>query len=191
MKQWWQARNPRERLMIVLCAGMIVFGAWIGMQPSDASGGKLLGSKEARAAYEAALRDRTRLDAETERLRAEVKRLSVQGGSDEALPDAIRKLQECASASKVHIREMKPLRTRKVGTLVRTPISIRFSSTRFTDEAVPFLYRIEDPAGKLVIEKLNVSSPDQRSGSVDVELQVALFAAGASAGSMEDPKSDR
>jgi hypothetical protein len=56
-------------------------------------------------------------------------------------------------------------------------------TVRFTSEfgrVIPFVYHVEDPQGKLVVEKLNVSSPDPKSRQVDVEVQVALFTAAGS-----------
>jgi hypothetical protein len=38
---------------------------------------------------------------------------------------------------------------------------------------------VEDPKGRLVVEKMNVAASDPKSRQVDVEVQVALFAAGA------------
>jgi hypothetical protein len=51
-------------------------------------------------------------------------------------------------------------------------------SARFTSEfgkAVPFFYRIDDPSGKLVVEKFDVTCADPKSRTVDVEVQVALY----------------
>jgi len=190
MSGWWHARTPRERVMLLGCLAFVVaVPVWLALTaPPTQRRGKMLSSVAARQGFDRVVRDKAMLEKETDRVKPEVQRMVFSGGADVAIPEAVRTLQECAAKSGLHIRETKPLRVRRVGALYRAPISVRFSSTRFTQEAVPFLYRIEDPAGRLVIEKLNVSSPDPKSSNVDVELQVALFAAGAQSGSSEEQK---
>ena len=189
MKRWWTERNPRERVYLAICLLVIVIVPLLNaFSPADQRHAKLLSSREAQQKRADVVRDIEALDSEGDRLMPEIARLTFAGNPDAAIPEAIKKLQDCAAESKLHIREMKPLRARKIGVLYHAPISVRFSSTHFTQEAVPFLYRIEDPAGKLVVEKLNMSAPDAKSASVDVELQVALYTAGAPAGTIEDQK---
>src|SRR5436190_1211847 len=57
--------------------------------------------------------------------------------------------------------------------VMKVPLTLRFSS-RF-DQSIPFLYNVEDPTGKLVVEKFNITMSDPKSKTVDVEVQIALY----------------
>jgi hypothetical protein len=111
--------------------------------------------------------------AEMDRLQPEIDRLTYKEAPEQIIPKVIRSLQETAKQAGIHIREVKPLRIRRLAGLTKVPLSVRFSCD--FSKTVPFLYNTEDPATKLVIDRLNVTAPDAKSRMVDVEAHVAFF----------------
>jgi hypothetical protein len=82
------------------------------------------------------------------------------------------KLKEKAQLESDNER-IKPLRSKKVAGVTKETLSVRFTSE--FGKTVPFFYRVEDPAGRLVVEKFNLTASDPKSRTVDVDAQIALF----------------
>ena len=143
--------------------------------PTSGGNKKLLSTSAARQKYKKLVDQKGQYDQTIDRLKPAVTRMSYTERPEELVPKVIRDLQEYAKASGVHLREIKPLRAKRVATLMKVPMTVRFSTADFGKAATAFLYKTEDPSGKLVIEKLNVSTADQKTHTVDVEAQVALF----------------
>ena len=120
-------------------------------------------------------------------MQPKIERAAYTEPPEELVPKVVRTLQSYAKDSGIHLREIKPLRTRRLGDLTKETMSVRFTSD--FGRAVPFFYRVDDPQGKLIIEKFNVTAADPKSRSVDVEAQVALYttAAAADAGKTGGP----
>ena len=173
MSSFWEQRTPSERRMIVIMGLVVAVGVPLLLMPAGGSSKKLLSADEAKAKFRTVLKEKSTLDAESDKLTPEIEKLTQNDSPDKLLPETIRILQKCANDSGIHIREIKPLRTKNYITVTRVPLSVRFT-TDFA-KSIPFVYRVEDPATKLVVEKLNISAADVRSRSVDVEVQVALF----------------
>jgi len=68
------------------------------------------------------------------------------------------------------------LRPRRFGSLNKVPLSVRYSS-EFSN-TLPFVYAVEDPSGKLAIDRLNLSAADPKKTMVDVEIQVSFYTSG-------------
>lgn len=173
MSNFWEQRSPSERKYIIFMGLVVAVGVPMLLLPASGGSKKLLSADEAKAKYKTVLIDKSKLDAESDKLTPEIEKLTQNAPPDKLLPETIRILQKCAKDSGIHIREIKPLRTKNYLTVTRVPLSVRFT-TEFA-KSIPFVYRVEDPATKLVVEKLNISAADIRSRSVDVEVQVALF----------------
>ena len=170
---FWHQRTKSEKTLLIGMVLVAIICIPILFAPSGSSKKGLLPEAEARLQYEKA---RTTIDQKSKeiiKLRPEVDRLTYKDAPESIIPAVIRSLQTTANASGIHIREIKPLRVRRVAGLTKVPLSVRFSCD--FSKTVPFLYSAEDPANKLVIDRLNVTAPDAKSRMVDVEAHVAFF----------------
>jgi Tfp pilus assembly protein PilO len=181
MNAFWAQRTAGEKRLIVLCLVVLVVAVPVMLMPPSGPTKKLLTAQEARLKYRETVDQKILLDKDNDRLKPEIEKLVYKEPPDQLLPQAIRTLQAYAKESGIHLREIKPLRAKQTGALTRVPLSIRFTSG--FDKTVPFLYRVEDPAGRIVVDKLNVSASDPKTRMVDVEAQVSLFTRAAPAGS--------
>ena len=173
MKRFWAQRNGREKVLIVACLVAVVIAVPMLLAPLPEANAKLLPAAKARQEYDNKVRDKERMEAEVERLKPKIENLVYKEAPEKVLPRVIRSLQAQAKKAGIHLREIKPLRARKMITVTKVPVTVRFAC-RF-DQSVPFIYAVEDPANKLVVEKFSISSPDSKSKTVDVEIQLALY----------------
>jgi hypothetical protein len=171
--------------MLVVCLIVLVVGVPLMLFPGGSSGKKLLTYAEARQQYEDKLKQKAQLEADNERIKPLMDQMVYAEAPEQLIPKVITTLQGYAKASGIHLREIKPLRSKKTAGVTKETLSVRFTSD--FGKTVPFLYRVEDPAGKLVVEKFNLTASDPKSRAVDVDAQIALFtkadAAGATAAS--------
>jgi hypothetical protein len=143
------------------------------LAPPDTGNSRLLPADKAKREYDRLVGEKSRLEAEIDSLKPRIEKLVYKDAPEKVLPGVIRQLQAQARKAGIHIREIKPLRAKKLSTLTKVPVTVRFAS-RF-DQSLPFIYAVEDPANKMVVEKFSISSPDSKSKTVDVEIQMALF----------------
>jgi hypothetical protein len=175
MKQFWAARTASERRMLILCLIVAVACIPLVLTPPGGGNKKLLSATEASLKLKDATAERTRLAGETERMKPEIENMVFTDAPDQLIPQTIKTLQGYAKQSGLHLREIKPLRMRRMATVTKVPMSVRFTTGDFAKTAVPFLYRVEDPTTKMVIEKFNVTAADPKTRTVDVEAQIALY----------------
>ncbi len=117
-----------------------------------------------------------RLSREVKDLTPKVNDLAYNLAPDELVPRTVKDLQEIAVKSGVHIREIKPGRPKLLpsGMGSSVPIEAHFLAP-FQPNAMKFLYYVEDPAGKMVVDKLDISSADPRRKTVEVSATVTVF----------------
>lgn len=182
MNAFWAQRNPREKFLIVICVIAVLVGVPMLLLPSQAANKKLLPAAQARQKYQEASKQKDALEAESSRMKAQTDAMVYTDAPEQVIPKLIRTLQGYAKASGLHLREIKPLRAKELAGVTKVPVSVRFTTSEFQKSVVPFLYRIEDPSGKLVVEKCTVSAADPKTRNVDVEVQIALFTVGGQTG---------
>jgi hypothetical protein len=185
MAGFWQQRKTSEKWLLGICLLVMIVCIPMLLLPSSTSNKKLLPAREARQKYLKAVSDKNLRDAEIDRMKPEIDKLTYQEAPEELIPRVIRTLQTTAGKSGIHIREIKPLRVRRMAGVTKVPLSVRFSCD--FAKTVPFLYSAEDPAGKLVVDRLNVTAPDAKSRIVDVEAHVAFFTTSTAAAAGETP----
>lgn len=173
MNSFWAQRTPGERRMLVI--GLIVVAICVPLVlfPGGASGKKLLSAREARQQYESKLKEKAQLESDNERIKPLMDQMVYTEAPEALIPKVITTLQGYAKDSGIHLREIKPLRSKKVAGVTKETLSVRFTSE--FGKTVPFFYRVEDPAGRLVVEKFNLTASDPKSRTVDVDAQIALF----------------
>ena len=173
LKDLWNARTPRERVLIVLGLVVILVAVYMILVPVEQGPGGQLPAAVARQRYIQELKKKEAADKQIAQLSPKLDTITYQQTSEKVIPEVLKTLQAHASKAGIHLREVKPLRPRQMNDVTKVTLTVRFSGV--FSQVIPFVYFIEDPKGKLCVEKLNVSAPDPKSSQVDVELQVALF----------------
>ncbi|MCX6359113.1 MAG: type 4a pilus biogenesis protein PilO [Armatimonadetes bacterium] len=166
------SRPVRERVVIGIGAVVIIAALWLSLAPTSGNRNQLPAA-EARRQTRRTATELDQIRAETDRMTPALKGMVYDGAAEKVMPQVVNDVQALASRSGLHLRELKPLRQKKQGDIARQTLTVRFSSD--FGQTIPFLYKLEDPTGKLVIDKLNVASADPKSRSVDVEVQLAFF----------------
>ncbi len=182
MKTLWTQRTPGEKRLLGICVIVIVVALWLVLNPADKGAVKLLSSAEAAKRTTEAFARADQMRTDEARLEPEIAKLAFDKPTAQLVPTVVKTLQGMAKQSDIHLREIKPLRPRRYGELTRIPISVRFSTAAFGQSAVGFLYRVEEPGTRMVVDKFTITSPDPKSRIVDVEVQVALYTRGSSVG---------
>jgi Tfp pilus assembly protein PilO len=173
MASFWAVRNSRERFLIVLALLAGIVGVPMMLISPEKAGGKLLPAAKARQEYKKNEAQMKTLQAETATLKPEIEKLVYKEAPEQVVPGVIKMLQTIAKQSGIHLREIKPLRARRLATVTKVPMTVRFTGQ--FGQSIPFLYKVEDPNGKLVVEKFNVTTSDPKVKTVDVEVQIALY----------------
>lgn len=185
MNSFWSLRSPSERRMIVIGLLVVAIGIPLALFPGSGGGKKLLSAHDARQQYEAKLKQKAQLESDTERVKPLMQKMVYTEQPEQLIPKVITTLQGFAKDSGIHLREIKPLRTKRIANLTKETLSVRFTSE--FGKTVPFFYRVEDPSGKLVVEKFNLTASDPKSRTVDVDAQIALFTQSETAAAGSNP----
>ncbi len=171
------SKRDRNALVFLAVGAVVILGGNLLIPPAaPGAQKKLLPASEANARREVALRTLKRLSGEQDELEPRIATMISDLPAEELTPRTIRDLQAIAAKSNVHLREIKPLRPRALalGKGARAPLEIRFRAA-FQPDVVRFLYFVEDPARKMVVDKINVTSGDARFKTVDVSAQITVF----------------
>jgi Tfp pilus assembly protein PilO len=163
-----------EKRLVFICVIVVGVAAWLLLSPSGAGGKPLLSAKDASLKYKQVANEKRTLDAETFASKPKIEGMLYPGSAEEIIPKVVQKLQTMATTNGLHLREVKPLRAKRAGDVTKLPVNVRFTC-QFA-KAIPFIYNVEGPDTKLVVDKLNVSAPDEKATQVDVELEISCFA---------------
>jgi hypothetical protein len=170
--------NKRERNLLVACVAVVLIAGWMLLSPqSSGTGGATKYSRQ--VAEQKQLEGKLQLrqmSRDEEALQPRIATTSYDMPAAALQPRVVRDLQEIAARAGVHIREWKPGQPSgfrdAVGASV--PMDIRFR-TSFQPNLVRFLYYVEDPAGKMVVQKIDVTSTDAKFKTVDVTARIVVF----------------
>ncbi len=169
--------SSRERRLIMISAPVVVGLLVWGLMPSGptAKTGALQPKPVAIRNTAEKSQQLVRLVEDQKRLTPVVNSLSYDAPAEELVPQMIRELQRVGLTAGVHIREVKPLRPRLIagGAGARVPVEVRFRAA-FQPDVVRFLYYVEDPSGRMVVDKINITSADDRFRTVDVTAQITV-----------------
>ncbi len=181
---FWSERTKSERNMITVAGIAVIVAIPLMLSPTSGSSKKLLPAAEARQQYRNIVSEKQNLEKQTDEITPKIKVLASDAMPDVIMPGMVKAIQLCAKNAGIHVREIKPLRVKQIGTVTRIPLNVRFVSE--FKQTTKFLYDIEDPAGKLVVEKYSVSASDAKSGLVDVEVQLTMFTTAKAAATTKD-----
>ena len=170
--------NKREGFLIVAAIIVAMIAVWLSLPPSTSSSAtsKMVPLKEAQDKTFAARSAVSKMETDSKEIGGRVEKLVYNESAEELTPQIIEALQKIAEKSGVHIREIKPMKAKVVadGTGTRVPLEVRFRSN-FQPNVVQFLYEVEDPAGKMSVEKINITSTDSKFKVVEVTAQITVF----------------
>lgn len=170
--------NPREkRLVIIGVITVIAILIWNFMPGgSSTSTAGMLATQDANNKTKDAEATLKMLNKESTGYEPRVEAMTYDMPPDELVPHVIRDLQQIAAKSGVHIRETKPVRPKVLpsGMGTSVPLEVHFLAP-FQPNTMKFLYQVEDPNGKLVVDKLDITSADPRRKTVEVSVQVTAY----------------
>lgn len=171
-------RSKRELYLVIFVVIFVpILLLWNVLNPPKTGGtaGKLLPLEQAKKKTEDARRTLARLRNEQEEAEPRVAKMSYELPAEQLEPRVVRDLQLLADKAGVRFREVKPLRARALANgSVRVPLEVRFRA-QFQPNVVRFLYYVEDPNSKMVIDKINVTSADARFKIVEISAQITVF----------------
>lgn len=122
------------------------------------------------------MRNLTDMQAKQEKIPGKIAAMAYTMPAEQLRPRIIRDLLAVANKAKVHLTEFKSLRPQLMASrqVARVPLEVRFRAA-FQPNVVQFLYYLEDPKNKIVVDKLNVTSAQNRFQTVDVSAQISVF----------------
>jgi len=171
--------NAREKKLMVVASVILVLILIFNFLTPSSSGPSTKGMVSLQKAKEGTdlnRRNETRLAREVKDLDPVIDTKAFNTSPDQLVPTTIRELQQIAAKAGVHIREVKPIRPKLLASTMGSsvPLEVHFLAP-FQPNAMKFLYYLEDPAGKMVVDKLDISSADPRKKTVEVSAQVSVF----------------
>ena len=171
--------SPREKRLVYGGAViLIIILIWNFLSPSSAGPSMkgMVSLKEAQKNTDLNKRTQSRLAREVQELDPDINSKAYNSAPDQLVPTTVRELQKIALKSGVHIRDIKPVRSKVLasGMGAGVPIEVHFLAP-FQPNAMKFLYYVEDPAGKMVVDKLDISSADPRQKTVEVSALVTVY----------------
>ena len=172
-------RSKREKLLLLVGIPVVLIVlAWNFLVPPAATTTQngLLSTADAKQKLSAAGIDNRQMLAEQDRMDPEIEKMSYKIPAEQLVPRLIRNLQTIADKSGVHLREIKPIRGKKLKSNagVRVPVEVRFKAA-FQPDAIRFLYYVEATNSRMVVDKINITSADPRFKTVEVSATITVF----------------
>ena len=213
----------REQVLVGACVIVVAGSLWFALTP-NVSGGKtnLVSLETAESKTKASQSNVRKLRDEQMAVEPTVNARAYTKPADQLVPIVVGDLQRAAERSGIHLREVRPLRAKPVtdesdpkvvakaatsrtarsGSTThellgaRVPVEVRFRA-QFQPNVVHFLYDLENPAGRMVLDKISITSADARFKTVEVSAQVTVFTRGSTgpasgtAGDITDDRSTK
>jgi len=213
----------REQVMVGVCVVIVAGSLWFALAPA-ATGGKtnLVPLDQAIAKTKASKDNVRKLREDQIAIEPRVQAHAYDKPADQVVPIVVGSLQAAAERAGIHLREVRPLRPKTVTDAMdpnavtqttkgkssrssntthellgaRVPVEVRFKAP-FQPNVVKFLYDLENPAGRMVIDKISITSADAKFRTVEVSAQITVFtrsstgAAGGDAGEITDDRATK
>lgn len=159
--------------MMVLCALVVAIGVPLAI-PMGKSAGTLLSPAAAQTKLTSEQSQLASLHRQNATMRSLLTTTSYVGGPNAALPKIIEKLQADAKSAGIHIKEIKPIHPHIVDGVAKMAFDMNFNCS--LGQALSFIYYLENPKGKLVIEKIALSTSETQNQQIQATIEVAAFA---------------
>jgi hypothetical protein len=171
--------NKRERAMILVAVLVIVIAIVLKMPSGHAAStfqGPMLSRQEAEKKRADSLLTVKKMRVEDEAAQPRIVEMSYDLPAEQVQPRVVRELQKIAERVGVHFRQIRPLQPHKLKTAegASVPTEVVFRAA-FEPNVLSFLYYVEDPAAKMVVEKLNLTSADAKFKTVTVSAQITVL----------------
>jgi hypothetical protein len=170
--------KPRERVLVLGMVVVIVAAVVLMLMPAGNSGGavKLLSRDAAERQYRRDSATYIELGKQQDALEPMIAKLAYEDPATQLIPHVVRDLQVMANESGLHLRDTRPLRPHALpsGLGMRVPLEVHFKAA-FQPYVIRFLYHVEDPAGRMVLDKMDVTGADARFKTVDVSAVISVF----------------
>ena len=172
-------RSKREKLIMTVGVPLaLAVVAWNFLSPpaGQAAAKGELSTEDAKVKLKDAQREMSKMRTDTDTMDPSIAKMSYKIPAEQLVPRMIRDLQKIADSSGIHLREIKPIRGKKLKSNagVRVPVEVRFKAT-FQPDAIRFLYHVEEADSRMVVDKINISSADPRFKTVEVSATITVF----------------
>ncbi len=189
--------SSRDKGLVALMIFVVLIGVVLKLLPSGTGGagaGKQLSLEDAQKQTTQGNKQLKLMEDEMKARQPRIERMTYTMPAEQLSATVTQDLYTLADKAGVHIREIKPLRakTLKSGNIARVPLEVRFRAP-FQPNVMKFLYMAEDPANKIVVDKVSITSTDTHLKSVDVAAQISVFTrslTGSSSGGGEGDTND-
>lgn len=173
------AISKRDQMMlVVLVVFLVTVFVWLRQTPPHNTGltGPVLPLEEAESKRAVALKTIKQMSDDQDTINPRIASNAYDMSAEELQPRIVQDLQRLATRAGFHIRQIKSLHPHVLssGQAVRVPLEVRFRAD-FQPNIVKFLYFVEDPAGKMVVDKVNLTGSDSKFKTVDVSAQISVF----------------
>ena len=173
-----QTLSKRDKTLLLVMGIVVLLAVFLVMTPSGGASGpkNMLPLDEATAKNVKTKLKYRDLLAEKDRLEPQIKRITYNMAPEQLTAYITEDLYALADRAGVHIREIKPLRSRTLpdGSVTRVPLEVRFNAP-FQPNVMRFLYFAEDPTKKMVVDKFSITSTDAHLKTVDVTAQITVY----------------
>ena len=172
-------RTKRERLLLLIAIIVIPIILIVNaLTPSGRTAGTrtLLPLDQANTKRDIQTRTMARWSQEEKDMPPQIARMSYDLPADQVVPQMVNDLQKIAARSGVHLGEIKPVKpdTLPSGSGAHVPVAVRFRAP-LQPNTVRFLYEVEDPTGKFVVDKMDITSGDAKFQTVEASAQISVF----------------
>lgn len=120
----------------------------------------------------------TQLQESEEQLKGKVAQLGYEQPAETIIPFLVRKIEAQARADQVHLNSLRPLRPRNLEVVTEITLEVQLKAD--FPNFVRFLYALYDPELKLSIDRVRISSGNEETGEVDVDLALSAYSLKAS-----------
>jgi hypothetical protein len=173
-----QVRSKREQMLIVICVLVLVAALASVLMPAGKTAAQhaMLPTDSALAEWRNKAVTYQKLGKDQDAMEPRIKKMTYTEPPDTVAALVTQQLQDIADRSGIHLREIKPLRLAKMpsGLVVRVPLEVRFRAA-FQPDVMRFLYYLEDPGGKMVVDRVDITSADSRLKTVEISARVSVF----------------
>ncbi len=207
-------------MLVGFCVVVVAGAIWFVLAPPPrGSKANLAPLKDALNKTVASKNNARRLREDQLAIEPQVKARAYDKPADQVVPIVVGSLQSAAERAGIHLREVRPLRAKIVTDEMdpkvvaktttgrsarasstthevlgaRVPVEVRFKAP-FQPNVVKFLYDLENPAGRMVIDKISITSADAKFRTVEVSAQITVFtrsSSGTAGGDTGDVTDDR
>ncbi len=174
-------RTKREKnlvllMLLIVAAAVIMEVTAPSSKPLGTTAGPVYPYAVATKKYHDGVTQYLALGRQEDVLTPQIQKLAQKSAPDQLVPAMINTLMKQADKASVHISSLRPLQPVLVGAgqALQVPIQMQFSAP-FHPDTLHFLYLLENPANRFVIDRLDVSTDNRHPGMVNITAQVSAF----------------